>query len=165
MGAAVFFLRSPAHCPAPTHPALLCLRLAQGSQLVSSLGDLPNGFRVGSPSKLSELGLMRRALLARKKGEKKGWREAPQAKAPHTEDKGASQSDGHPQKHTHDKRAGLAPAATGPLETLLHALLECPAVQPALQWLAALWRRRRSVTGIEPALAQSATGPNQAHGV
>jgi hypothetical protein len=39
-------------------------------------------------------------------------------------------------------QAGLAPtAAVAPwaLETLLHALLECPAVRPALQWLAALW--------------------------
>lgn len=34
----------------------------------------------------------------------------------------------------------LAPALW-PLETLQHALLECPAVRPALQWLAGLWPR------------------------
>lgn len=32
------------------------------------------------------------------------------------------------------------PGAPAPLETLQHALLECPAVRPALLWLARLWR-------------------------
>ena len=34
-----------------------------------------------------------------------------------------------------------AAAQAGALETLLHALLDCPAVRPALRWAAALWGR------------------------
>ena len=37
--------------------------------------------------------------------------------------------------------APSAPAAAWQLETLLHALLECPAVRPALRWAARLWVR------------------------
>jgi hypothetical protein len=40
------------------------------------------------------------------------------------------------------RRAGVCAADDGDgwqLETLQHALLDCPAVRPALQWLAALW--------------------------
>ena len=36
---------------------------------------------------------------------------------------------------------GLNPPAAGQLETLLHALLECPAVRPALLWVGRLWVR------------------------
>ena len=37
--------------------------------------------------------------------------------------------------------AGSTPAETWRLETLTHALLDCPAIAPALQWLARLWVR------------------------
>jgi len=36
---------------------------------------------------------------------------------------------------------GSTPAGVWRLETLSHALLDCPAVAPALQWLAQLWVR------------------------
>jgi hypothetical protein len=45
------------------------------------------------------------------------------------------------QRRGRDEAAAGAGPESWPLETLLHALLECPAVRPALQWLAALWPR------------------------
>ena len=50
--------------------------------------------------------------------------------------------------------AGLAPtgAAAWPLETLLHALLECPPVHRALGWLAGVFWPRASGGGLPPPL-------------
>jgi hypothetical protein len=45
------------------------------------------------------------------------------------------------QRRGRDPATADASADQWPLETLQHAFLDCPAVRPALQWLAALWPR------------------------